>query len=106
MAPNDRSRNIEQARIAGVATGLAWSIVVTLLVLIGGGIALDAKLGTTPWLTLTGVALGLICAAYELWELTRIGDRTKPSGPIGRRLERRALSRDTPANERETDREL
>jgi hypothetical protein len=105
VAPDDRSRNIEQARIAGVATGLAWSIVVTLLVLIGGGIALDAKLGTTPWLTLAGVALGLISAAYELWELARIGDKTKPSGPLGRRLEQRAMSRTTPADERETDRE-
>jgi F0F1-type ATP synthase assembly protein I len=84
---------MDQARIAGMATGFAWSIVVTLIVLIGGGVLLDANLGTTPWLTLAGVALGLVCAAYQLWELTRLGDKRKPSGPIGRRLEQRAMRR-------------
>lgn len=105
MAPDDdRARNIRQAQVAGAATGLAWSIVVTLLVLIGGGIALDAKLGTTPWLTLIGVALGLMCAAYELWELARLGDRRKSSGPIGRRLERRAMTRNAASTPDEPER--
>lgn len=99
MAPEDGRSNMDQARIAGVATGFAWSIVVTLIVLIGGGVLLDAKLGTTPWLTLTGVALGLICAAYQLWELSRLGDRRKPSGPIGRRLEQRAAHRQSASSD-------
>lgn len=105
MAPDDGGSKREQAQVLGVATGLAWSIVVTLIVLIGGGVILDAKLGTTPWLTLIGVALGLICAAYELWELSRVGDRRKPSGPIGRRLERRAMRRSVPAENHEIERE-
>lgn len=106
MPRDEGSSHMEQARIAGVATGLAWSIVVTLIVLIGGGILLDAKLGTTPWLTLTGVALGLICAAYELWELTRLGDTKRSSGPLGRRLEQRAARRQGPAQDDESEREL
>lgn len=105
MAPDDGRSKMEQARIAGMATGFAWSIVVTLIVLIGGGVLLDAKLGTTPWLTLTGVALGLICAAYELWELSRLGDQRKPSGPIGRRLEQRSKQRHAATSD-EIEREL
>lgn len=105
MAPDDPGSNMKQAQIAGVATGFAWSIAVTLIALIAGGVFLDAKMGTTPWLTLTGVALGLICAAYQLWELTRLGDRRKPSGPIGRRLERRAMQQSALANDQATERE-
>jgi hypothetical protein len=83
----------EQASTIGVVTGFAWSIVVTLLVLIGGGIFLDTQFGTTPLLTLVGIALALLAAGYQLYELTLLGRKDREAGPIGRRLERRVTSR-------------
>jgi F0F1-type ATP synthase assembly protein I len=84
----------EQISSIGVVTGFAWSIVVTLLVLIGGGIFLDQLLDTTPLLTLIGIALALAAAGYQLYELTLLGRKDRAAGPIGRRLERRVASRD------------
>ncbi len=72
----------------GVATGLGCSVVVSLVVLIGGGVALDERFDTAPVLTLIGVALGLVVAGYQLYELSRIGLKDRPAGPLGRRLSR------------------
>ncbi|MDQ4098934.1 MAG: AtpZ/AtpI family protein [Chloroflexota bacterium] len=83
----------QQVNTIGLVAGFAWSIVVSLLVCIGGGIFLDQQLDTTPLLTLIGVALGLFAAGYQLYELTLIGRTDRPSGPIGRRLEQRAAAR-------------
>ncbi len=71
------------------AIGLGWSIGVSLVVFILGGVFLDRWLGTTPWLTLTGVVLGLISAGYLLYELTLINRPDREAGPVARRLEKR-----------------
>ena len=89
---HERNRR-EQVNTIGHVTGFAWSIVVSLLLCIGGGVFLDNRLDTTPLLTLIGVALGLIAAGYQLYELTLIGRKDRPAGPIGRRLEQRAAAR-------------
>jgi len=70
----------------GMAAGLGCSIVVSLIVLIGGGLWIDQAVGTTPVFTLVGVALGLVAAGYQLYELTRVGVRGREPGPLGRRL--------------------
>ena len=72
----------------GVASGLGCSVVVSLIVLIGGGILLDRRFDTAPVLTLVGVALGLVVAGYQLYELSRVGLKDRPAGPLGRSLAR------------------
>ncbi len=64
---------IANVRAAGVAAGLGCSIVVTIIGSIVGGIFLDRWLDTSPWLTLGGVALGLIASGYQLYELATLG---------------------------------
>lgn len=71
------------------AIGLGWSIVGVLVFFIIGGLLLDRYLGTTPWLMLTGVGLGLVSAGWLLYELTLINRTDRRAGPVGRRLERR-----------------
>ena len=80
----------ERARLGavGAAAGLGCSIVVTLIVLIGGGVLLDRVLDTAPVLTLIGVGLGLLGAGDQLYELTRVGLKDRPAGPLGPRLTR------------------
>jgi ATP synthase protein I len=39
--------------------GLGWVLAVSLLVGTFGGVFLDRWLGSTPWLTLLGIALGM-----------------------------------------------
>ena len=65
----------DDARAAGVAAGLGCSIVVSIIFCIVGGVFLDRWLDTSPWFTLGGVALGLIVAAYQLYELAMMGNK-------------------------------
>lgn len=82
---------------AGAAAGLGCAVVVSLLVLIGGGLWIDQVAGTTPVFTLIGVALGLAAAGYQLYELTRIGVKDREPGPLGRRLSRMPGGRPGPS---------
>jgi ATP synthase protein I len=77
----------------GIASSLGFSLVASLVVCIGGGALLDQWQGTTPVFILIGVALGLIAAAYQLYELTLLGKKDRESGPLGRALERRAAAK-------------
>ena len=85
-----------QLGAAGAAAGLGCSVVVTLVVLIGGGVLLDRAVDTAPIFTLIGVVVGLVAAGYQLYELTRVGLRDRPPGPLGRRFA--SLSARRPAN--------
>ncbi len=89
----------EQLSAVGAASGLGCAIVATLLIMIGGGILLDQLLDTVPVFTLIGVALGLIGAGYQLWELAQIG-RTDHSPPLTRGIAK--LSRRGQASRRGT----
>jgi ATP synthase protein I len=75
-------------RAVGVATGLGCSIVAALVLCIGGGVWLDSRFGTSPVLTLIGVALGLAVAGYQLWELAKVGSKTAQPGPVTRTIAR------------------
>ena len=77
----------------GLAAGLGCTVVVSLILCIGGGVALDRALDTTPILTLVGVALGLIAAGYQLYELAQVGRVDRPAPPLSRALERVPLPR-------------
>jgi len=61
-------------RAIGAASGIGCTVVVSLLICIGGGVLLDRWLGTEPIGVLSGVALGLIAAGYALYELAVVGD--------------------------------
>ena len=75
-----------QLGAVGAATGLGCAVVVSLIGFIGGGVVLDQVVDSAPLFTLVGVVLGLVAAGYELYELTRIGIKDRPAGPLGRRL--------------------
>lgn len=61
----------------GAASGIGCSVVVSLLVCIGGGVLLDRWLGTSPIMILVGMVLGLIAAGYSLYELAVLGNPSK-----------------------------
>ena len=61
----------------GAASGIGCTIVVSLLVCIGGGVLLDRWLGTTPVMVLLGMVAGMIAAGYSLYELAVLGQRDK-----------------------------
>ena len=87
----------QDLRAIGVATGLGCSIVAALVLCIGGGVWLDRRFGTMPVLTLLGVALGMAAAAYQLWELAKLGSKTGQAGPLSRQIARLPMSRATRA---------
>ena len=92
MADDPTPERRAQLGSIGLATGLGCSIVVTLILTIGGGVLIDRWRGTEPIFTFVGLALGLIAAGYELWELANVGN------PKGGRLTRRLGG--APARER------
>ncbi|CAN5700643.1 hypothetical protein BH23CHL5_BH23CHL5_20560 [soil metagenome] len=86
--PSPMDRN--DARAAGVAAGLGCSIVVTIIICVVGGILLDRWLDTSPILTLSGVALGLLAAAYQLYELAMMGKAEEQPRVVTRQIVRLA----------------
>lgn len=78
----------DQLSAVGAASGLGCSVVASLIVFIGGGVFLDRALGTEPILILVGVALGLIAAGYQLYELAQIGRKDRAAPPLTRGLAR------------------
>ncbi len=79
--------DLKDFRALGAVSGLGCSIVASLIIFIVGGIFLDQYLGTSPLLTLIGVAIGLVAAGYQLYELTLINRKDRQAGPMGRKLE-------------------
>jgi F0F1-type ATP synthase assembly protein I len=84
---------VENAKVVGLAAGLGCSVVASLVVFVGLGIFLDQWLDKTPLFTLIGVAIGLIAAGYQLYELVLVSDKNRKSGPIGRTMAQRLESR-------------
>lgn len=77
-----------QMRATGIAAGLGCSIVATVVICIVGGVLLDRKLGTEPWLTLAGVGIAIVAAGYQLWELASLDRAGHQAGPVTRGIER------------------
>lgn len=78
---------------AGTAAGLGCSIVTSVILFIGGGVAVDAWADTSPVFTLIGVALGLVVSAYQLYELAQIGRSDRRPGPVTRGIQRLPVPR-------------
>lgn len=51
--------------------GIGWYFAICIVLGIGGGVALDTWLDTTPWFTLLGLALGLFLAFYGGYQMLR-----------------------------------
>lgn len=90
---NGQTPEQHELRVIGVATGLGCSIVVALILCIGGGVLLDRQFGTPPVFTLLGVALGLATAGYQLWELAKVGNSKAQAGPLTRQISRLPMAR-------------
>lgn len=90
---NGQTPDQQELRVIGVATGLGCSIVVALILCIGGGVLLDRQFGTSPVFTLLGVVLGLVTAGYQLWELAKVGNTKTQAGPLTRQLSRLPMAR-------------
>jgi F0F1-type ATP synthase assembly protein I len=88
-------QNRDMRRIA-MASSLGFGTALSLAVMVAGGVWLDRKFDTVPLLTLVGLALGLIAAGYQLYELALLGQKDRENGPIGRALERRFSRRENP----------
>ena len=74
MNDNNRGYAVKQASdqpnlyaLAGMGLELAAGITVFTLV----GWWLDKKWGTTPWLLITGAALGFVGGIYNMWKQLR-----------------------------------
>lgn len=93
---------VEDVKVVGLATGLGCSVVAALVVFIGLGIVLDQWLGRSPLFTLIGVAIGLVAAGYQLYELVLVSDKHRDNGPVARtmaqRIESRKLGKTRPDN--------
>jgi hypothetical protein len=77
-----------QLGVLGTAAGLGCSIAVSVILCIGGGVALDEWLNKTPLFTLIGVALGLLVSMYQLYELTQIGRTDREPGPVAKQIQK------------------
>lgn len=85
----------DMKRIA-MATTLGFGTALALALSVAAGVWLDQKLDTIPVFTLIGLALGLLSAGYQLYELALIGQKGREYGPVGRALERRFSRKATP----------
>lgn len=74
MATKDRSFSVgraaralqENVTRAGPAAAASYTLVGGLIFLGGLGYVLDGWLGTSPWLLLGGLAMGMVVGFYEL----------------------------------------
>lgn len=83
----------DEARSIGVAAGLGFSVVISLIVFIGIGVFLDQRFDKAPLFTLIGVAIGLVAAGYQLYELTQIGQDGQGGGPVSKAIARGTQAR-------------
>jgi F0F1-type ATP synthase assembly protein I len=74
MPEDDRGQSLarslqymqENLRRAGPAASAGYTLIGAILLLGGGGYALDSWRGTSPWFLLSGLLLGIIVGFYEL----------------------------------------
>ncbi len=84
----DLQKDRDLQKIATAST-LGFGVALSLAVMVGGGVWLDRRLDMAPVFTLIGLALGLVSAGYQLYELALLNRTDRNNGPVGRVLERR-----------------
>ena len=78
QAPKQRGFSIARATQAlqenvsrsGPVAGASYTLIGAILLLGGLGYYLDKRLGTRPWLVVTGLLLGIVVGFYELIKTT------------------------------------
>ena len=55
---------------SGPVAGASYTLIGAILLLGGVGYFLDGRLGTRPWLAVTGLLLGIVVGFYELIKTT------------------------------------
>ena len=60
---------------------LGWLIMLNMLVFAGGGLWLDRRFRTAPWLLLTGVLLGFFGSGYTLLRAVKKLEETEAKNP-------------------------
>lgn len=61
-------------RQLGVLSGVGLTLVISTVLGLWGGHALDGWLGTSPWLTLVGLLLGIAAGFVNLFRATGVFD--------------------------------
>jgi ATP synthase protein I len=59
----------------GVLSGVGLTLVISTVLGLGGGYALDRWLGSSPWFTLAGLLLGIASGFVNLFRAVRAFDR-------------------------------
>ena len=67
-------------RALGLASGVGFTIVASILLWVLAGRWLDRKLGTEPWALIAGIIIGLISAGSIIYELAATRERTDDQG--------------------------
>lgn len=89
----DPKKSDRDLQSIGVATTLGFGIAVSLAVFAGGGVWLDTKFDKAPLFSLIGLAIGLIAAGYQLYELALASQKNRENGPLGRKLQSKRRTR-------------
>jgi ATP synthase protein I len=76
---SDESRQSERRwiRQAAVLSGVGLTLVIATVLGLWGGYALDGWLGTSPWLTLVGLLLGIAAGFVNLFRAVGLFDGEK-----------------------------
>ncbi len=64
-------RDARSSRSIGIAFDLGVRLGISVSLGLGGGLLLDAWLGTSPIFTLIGMVLGIGAAMYTIWDVAR-----------------------------------
>ena len=80
--PEARRRWVRQL---GSLSGVGLTLVISTVLGLGGGYALDGWLGSTPWLTLAGLLLGIAAGFVNLFRSVGLLDGDRPDGEEGDR---------------------
>ena len=51
--------------------GIGWYVALSIILLAGGGLWLDAKLDSRPLFTLVGLSIGIVVAFYGVYRMLR-----------------------------------
>jgi ATP synthase protein I len=62
-------------RQVGVLSGVGLTLVISTVLGLGGGYALDRWLGSSPWFTLAGLLLGIVAGFVNLFRAVGAFDR-------------------------------
>ena len=83
MSDEGRQSERRWTRQAAVLSGVGLTLVIATVLGLWGGYALDGWLGTSPWLTLVGLLLGIAAGFINLFRAVGLfnGEKDRERGP-------------------------